>query len=153
MNFRSITVGVALAIFGLGAAVGIGLAANSISGDSVGLSAEPLSPGDTLAPPAADDTARARGLGPSAGVQSAVVPRAVARPAASARRHLPRARPRPRRPPPPTSSRPATTTPAAAARTIRAAAAPDDSGSDDSGGGSDDSSGRGSDDSGGDSDD
>ena len=43
MRFRSLTIGLALAIFGLGAAVGIGLAANSISGDSVGLSADPLS--------------------------------------------------------------------------------------------------------------
>src|ERR687895_562593 len=50
MNVRTVAVGTALAIFGLGAAVGIGLAANSISGDSVGLSEEPLSAGGTLAP-------------------------------------------------------------------------------------------------------
>ena len=58
MRLRTATVGVALAIGGLGAAVGIGLAANSISGDSVGLSAAPLSAGDALAPKAAntDDT-------------------------------------------------------------------------------------------------
>ena len=42
------------------AAVGIGLAANTISGDSVGLSAQPLSAGEALAPPAASrDDARA----------------------------------------------------------------------------------------------
>jgi hypothetical protein len=50
MNLRTAAVGTALALFGLGAAVGIGLAANSISGDSVGLSAEPLSAGEPLAP-------------------------------------------------------------------------------------------------------
>src|SRR5918992_222292 len=50
MNFRTVAVGTALVIFGLGAAVGIGLAANAISGDSVGLSADPLSAGDELAP-------------------------------------------------------------------------------------------------------
>ena len=50
MNFRTVAVGTALAIFGLGAAVGIGLAANAISGDSVGLSADPLSAGGDLAP-------------------------------------------------------------------------------------------------------
>jgi hypothetical protein len=55
VSLRTAALGTALAIFGLGAAVGIGLAANSISGDSVGLSAEPLSAGGTLAPaPAAD---------------------------------------------------------------------------------------------------
>jgi hypothetical protein len=43
------------------AAVGIGLLANSISGDNVGLSAEPLSAGETLAPRAEDRSAdRAR---------------------------------------------------------------------------------------------
>jgi hypothetical protein len=53
VSLRTAAVGTALAIFGLGAAVGIGLAANSISGDSVGLSAEPLSAGDSLAAPPA----------------------------------------------------------------------------------------------------
>ena len=43
MSFRRFATGAALAIAGLAAAVGIGLLANSISGDSVGLSAEPLS--------------------------------------------------------------------------------------------------------------
>ena len=38
----------------IAAAVAIGLLANTISGDSVGLSAEPLSAGDTLAPPASE---------------------------------------------------------------------------------------------------
>lgn len=43
----------ALGLVGLVAAAGIGLAANEITGDSVGLSAEPLSAGDRLAPPEA----------------------------------------------------------------------------------------------------
>ena len=50
MTFRRFATGAALAIAGLAAAVGIGLLANSISGDSVGLGAEPLSAGETLAP-------------------------------------------------------------------------------------------------------
>lgn len=50
MTFRQFATGAALAIAGLVAAVGIGLLANSISGDSVGLGAEPLSAGGTLAP-------------------------------------------------------------------------------------------------------
>jgi len=50
MTFRRLATGAALAIAGLAAAVGIGLLANSISGDSVGLGAEPLSAGGTLAP-------------------------------------------------------------------------------------------------------
>jgi hypothetical protein len=50
MSFRRFATGASLAIAGLAAAVGIGLLANSISGDSVGLGAEPLSAGETLAP-------------------------------------------------------------------------------------------------------
>ena len=52
----------ALGVAGLAAAVGIGLAANTISGDSVGLSAQPLRAGEALAPPAArsSDADRAR---------------------------------------------------------------------------------------------
>jgi len=50
MTFRRFATGAALAIAGLAAAVGIGLLANSIAGDSVGLGAEPLSAGETLAP-------------------------------------------------------------------------------------------------------
>ena len=53
MSFRRFATGAALAIAGLAAAVGIGLLANSISGDSVGLGAEPLSAGETLAPASA----------------------------------------------------------------------------------------------------
>jgi hypothetical protein len=49
MTFRRFATGAALAIAGVIAAAGIGLLANSISGDSVGLGAEPLSAGDTLA--------------------------------------------------------------------------------------------------------
>ena len=56
MRLRTAAIGTALVIFGLGAAVGIGLAANSISGDSVGLSAEPLSAGEALAPTTTDDS-------------------------------------------------------------------------------------------------
>jgi hypothetical protein len=59
MSFRRFATGAALAIAGLLAAVGIGLLANSISGDNVGLSAEPLSAGETLAP-TADDRGRDR---------------------------------------------------------------------------------------------
>ena len=54
MSLRRFASGAALAIAGLMAAVGIGLLANSISGDNVGLSAEPLSAGETLAPKAED---------------------------------------------------------------------------------------------------
>ena len=50
MSFRRFATGAALAVAGLAAAVGIGLLANSISGDSVGLGAEPLSAGETLVP-------------------------------------------------------------------------------------------------------
>ena len=53
MTFRQFATGAALAIAGLVAAVGIGLLANSISGDSVGLGAEPLSAGEALAPASA----------------------------------------------------------------------------------------------------
>jgi hypothetical protein len=63
MTFRQFATGAALAIAGLMAAVGIGLLANSISGDNVGLGAEPLSAGETLAPASAkkaDDRSRAR---------------------------------------------------------------------------------------------
>jgi hypothetical protein len=49
----------AIGLLGLLAAVGMGLAANEISGDSIGLSAEPLRAGQELAPRAAsDDNAR-----------------------------------------------------------------------------------------------
>src|SRR5919206_2763498 len=53
MSFRRFATGAALAIAGLVAAVGIGLLANSISGENVGLGAEPLSAGETLAPASA----------------------------------------------------------------------------------------------------
>jgi len=45
-----------IAVLGVAAAVGIGIAANSISGDSVGLSAKPLSAGETLAPSAQEQS-------------------------------------------------------------------------------------------------
>ncbi len=62
MTLRRFATVAALAIAGLAAAVGIGLLANSISGDSVGLGAEPLSAGDTLAPASAkaDDEPKQR---------------------------------------------------------------------------------------------
>ena len=44
-----------LALFGLAVAAGIGVAANEVTGDSVGLSAEPLEAGTSLAPPAGGD--------------------------------------------------------------------------------------------------
>ena len=143
MNFRSITVGVALAIFGLGAAVGIGLAANSISGDSVGLSAEPLSPGDTLAPPAADDTARARAR--------ARAERRRAERRRAARRRAARRERQAASPPSTTPAAPPTTTDelepgddnsGRGSSDDSSGRGSDDSGSDDSGGGSDDSSGQ-----------
>jgi hypothetical protein len=63
MSLRRFATGAALAIAGLLAAAGIGLLANSISGDNVGLSAEPLSAGETLAPTSDDrggDSAKQR---------------------------------------------------------------------------------------------
>src|SRR6187397_2062910 len=60
MTFRRFATGAALAIAGLMAAVGIGLLANSISGDSVGLGAEPLSAGEALAPASAKKSADAQ---------------------------------------------------------------------------------------------
>jgi hypothetical protein len=54
MSFRRFATGAALAIAGVMAAAGIGLLANSISGDNVGLSAEPLSAGEKLAPTSDD---------------------------------------------------------------------------------------------------
>jgi hypothetical protein len=62
MTLRRFATVAALGIAGLAAAVGIGLLANSISGDSVGLGAEPLSAGDTLAPASvkADDEPKQR---------------------------------------------------------------------------------------------
>ena len=54
MTLRQFATGAALAIAGLLAAVGIGLLANSVSGDSVGLAAKPLSAGEKLAPSAGD---------------------------------------------------------------------------------------------------
>ena len=60
MSFRRFATVAALTIAGLLAAVGIGLLANSISGDNVGLSAKPLSAGETLAPSTAD---RAKAMG------------------------------------------------------------------------------------------
>jgi hypothetical protein len=47
----------ALAVVGLALAVGVGLAANAVSKDSVGLSAKPLHAGRGLAPPEARDSA------------------------------------------------------------------------------------------------
>ena len=60
---RRIIRNVALALAGLVAAVAIGLAANTISGDSVGLSAQPLSAGEALAPAAARTSDASRGAG------------------------------------------------------------------------------------------
>ena len=48
----------ALAILGVLAAFGIGLAANAISGDTVGLSARPLAAGESLAPAEDDRSGR-----------------------------------------------------------------------------------------------
>ena len=60
MSFRRFATTAALAIAGVAAAVGIGLLANGISGSSVGVGAEPLSAGETLAPADARAEERAR---------------------------------------------------------------------------------------------
>ena len=64
MSPRGAAILVTLAVLGLVAAFGIGLAANAISGDSIGLSARPLRAGDELAPSQArepgDDNGGAR---------------------------------------------------------------------------------------------
>ena len=66
MTLRGTAILVALGVLGVAAALSIGLAANAISGDSVGLSARPLRAGDQLAPAQArresgDDSATRRG--------------------------------------------------------------------------------------------
>src|SRR5215210_6607600 len=78
MSFRRFAAVAALAFAGLLAAVGIGLLANSISGDSVGLSAEPLHASETLAP-SADDRSRARAAKRAARQRAARKRRAAAR--------------------------------------------------------------------------
>ena len=50
MTRRGTLVLAILAVLGVGVAFGIGLAANAISGDRIGLSARPLNAGDELAP-------------------------------------------------------------------------------------------------------
>jgi hypothetical protein len=55
---RRIALAAALAVLGVAAAVAIGLAANAISGDSIGLSADPLRAGERLAPAAASGDRR-----------------------------------------------------------------------------------------------
>ena len=60
MKARTAAIGAVLAVLGLAAAVGIGLAANAISDDSVGLSAQPLSAGESLAPKATDQKQEGR---------------------------------------------------------------------------------------------
>ncbi len=44
-------------VLGMALAFGLGMAANEISGNSIGLSAKPLQPGEELAPPAANRSA------------------------------------------------------------------------------------------------
>jgi len=78
MTFRKFATGAALTIAGLLAAVGIGLLANSISGDNVGLSAQPLSASETLAP-SQHDRAEARAKKRAAARESARKRRAAAR--------------------------------------------------------------------------
>jgi hypothetical protein len=121
---RTVAIGAVLAVLGLAAAVGIGLAANAISDDSVGLSAQPLSAGDTLAPKES----------PKAG--------------APEKKRKPKSRPT-RTTPTDTTEAPTTPTTAPAPED-NSGSGSDDSGSDNSGKGS---SGSGSDDSGGGSDD
>ena len=59
MRARQLIVGGLLALLGLVLAAGIGLAANALSGERIGLAARPVAAGESLAPPAA--TARAPG--------------------------------------------------------------------------------------------
>jgi hypothetical protein len=59
MTFRQATLIGVLAVLGLAAAAALGLAANAVSGDSIGLSAEPLSAGTELAPRRAQDSRKA----------------------------------------------------------------------------------------------
>jgi hypothetical protein len=61
MTLRSAAILVTLAVLGLVAAFGIGVAANAISGDSIGLSARPLRAGDELAPAQAREPADDKG--------------------------------------------------------------------------------------------
>jgi hypothetical protein len=55
MTFRQASLIGFLALLGLVAAAAMGIAANAVSGDSIGLSAEPLSAGTQLAPKRAED--------------------------------------------------------------------------------------------------
>jgi hypothetical protein len=52
-----------LAILGLVAAAGIGLLINAVSGDSIGLAAQPLSAGSLAPPEAGNDKGRGQGRG------------------------------------------------------------------------------------------
>ena len=145
-----------LAIAGLALAVGVGLAANAVSEDSIGLSARAARhPGGARAAPGERNgpaPCRPPPRGPPAGGRAG---RAVSASSAAGRRrprlHLrPRrsARPRRRSSPRPRPSRVTTTAATAAARSRGrsgdsddSAGSDDDSGSDDSGGGDSDDSG------------
>ena len=123
MSPRTIAIGGVLAVLGLAAAVGIGLAANAISDDSVGLSAQPLSAGDSLAPPKAEQRPRKQ-------------PRRT--------RHT-KTEGQTQTAPPTTTEAPPPATPVPPPPTVTDDHGGDNSGSgsSDSGGGSDDNSGRG----------
>ncbi len=54
MKWSSALAVAAIAVLGVAAAAAMGLLANVISGDSIGLSAQPLRAGESLAPAAAD---------------------------------------------------------------------------------------------------
>ncbi len=118
-SLRRIAVIAALALLGVGLATGIGLAANAISGDSIGLSARPLRAGDALAPTTTDDEART-----------------------APRRTTPRTTTTERRTTPRTTTTTARTTPRTTTTTDDHGGSSGGSGSDDSGGG-DDSGGSG----------
>ena len=66
MTARQRLVLIVLAVAGVLAAAGIGVAANAISGSTIGLSAEPLRAGDRLAPAATDDRGHGTGGGDDA---------------------------------------------------------------------------------------
>lgn len=70
MNVRRGMAFGSLAVLGLAVAIALGLLANAIAGDSIGLSAKPLRAGDRLAPAAAGRSSgdrRQHGSGPDRG--------------------------------------------------------------------------------------
>ena len=94
-----------LAVAGLALAVGVGLAANAVSKDSIGLSAQPVRAGESLAPPAAREPvehprrARSRARRAQRNKRDSDAAAAPAAPAAAPARPPPRRSALHRRPP------------------------------------------------------